>query len=187
MKRHRLTWLFFSQRTNLFDGTAKKMLHVAPEVALRPRLEGIPNLDYLSADLQDPNCLVKMDVTDIRYPDNTFDVIFCSHVLEHVLDDRKAIREFARVLKPGGWAVFQVPLSKEQTIEDPSITSPAERERLFGQHDHVRQYGPDLKDRLEEGFKVAVLKTPEIASTEDTVRMGLPARDSIFFCVKNVI
>jgi ubiquinone/menaquinone biosynthesis C-methylase UbiE len=95
-----------------------------------------------------------MDITDIQYPDNTFDVIYCSHVLEHVPDDRKAMREFARVLKPEGWAVFMVSLSEEHTIEDPSITSPAERERLFGQHDHVRRYGPDFKDRLDSTLAI---------------------------------
>ena len=99
----------------------------------------------------------------------------------------QSCREFARVLKPEGWAVFMVPLSKEHTIEDPSITSPAERESLFGQHDHVRRYGPDFKDRLEKGgFKVTVMKPSHIASMEDTRRMGLPMRDSIFFCMKRV-
>jgi hypothetical protein len=186
MQRHRLVWLFFLRKSNLFDRNPKRMLHVAPEVALQPRLACIPNLDYLTADLQDPKCMVKMDVTDIQYPDNTFDVVYCSHVLEHVPDDRKAIRELARVLKPEGWAVFMVPLSEEQTIEDLWVTSPSEREKLFGQYDHVRQYGPDFKDRLEEeGFKVTVLKPSQIAP-EDGVRMGLPMRDSVFFCTKNV-
>jgi SAM-dependent methyltransferase len=185
MQRHRLIWLFFLQKTNLFDSNLKRMLHVAPEVALKPRLACIPNLDYLTADLQDPKCMVKMDITNIQYPDNTFDVIYCSHVLGHVSDDRKAMREFARVSKPEGWAVFMVPLSEEQTVEDPSITNPAERERLFGQYDHVRRYGPDFKDRLEkEGFKVTVITPSQIASMEDTMRMGLPIRDSIFFCMK---
>lgn len=131
--------------------------------------------------------MVKMDITDIQYPDNTFDIVYCSHVLEHVPDDHKAMREFARVLKPEGWAVFMIPLSAEQTIEDPLITSPAERERLFGQHDHVRRYGPDFKDRLEkEGFKVTVMKPSQIASTEETMSMGLPIQDAIFFCMKQV-
>ena len=131
--------------------------------------------------------MVIMDITDIQYPDNTFDIVFCSHVLEHIPDDRKAMRELARVLKPEGWAVFMVPLNAEHTIEDPSITNPAERERLFWQHDHVRLYGPDFKDRLEkEGFKVTVIKPSQIASAEDCMRMGLPIQDSIFFCMKKV-
>jgi SAM-dependent methyltransferase len=185
MRRHRLVWLFFLRNTKLFDRNPKRMLHVAPEVALQPRLACIPNLEYVTADLHDPNCMVKMDITDIQYPDNAFDVIYCSHVLEHVPDDRKAMHECARVLKPEGWAVFMVPLSEEHTIEDPSITNPAERERLFGQHDHVRRYGPDFKDRLEKaGFKVTVMRPSHIASMGDTLRMGLPMRESIFFCLK---
>ena len=188
MQRHRLAWLFFLQKTNLFDCNRKRMLHLAPEVALKPRLKCIPNMDYWTADLQDHKCIVIMDITDIQYPDNTFDIVFCSHVLEHIPDDRKAMRELARVLKPEGWAVFMVPLNAQQTTEeDPSITNPAERERLFWQHDHVRLYGPDFKDRLEkEGFKVTVIKPSQIASAEDCMRMGLPIQDSIFFCMKKV-
>ena len=184
MQRHRLAWLFLSRSTDLFDGASKKMLHIAPERGLARRFRWIPNLDYISADLNDPSSMVRMDVTNIQYADNTFDVIYCSHVLEHVVDDRRAIHELARVLKPGGWALFMVPLSERQTIEDSSITSPAERERLFGQHDHVRQYGTDLEDRLDDEFDVTVIEASQIASPEDTERMGLPARDSIFFCVK---
>ncbi len=187
MQRHRLCWLFFLQKTDLFDGRPKKMLHVAPEVALDPRLSRVPNLDYVTADLQDPRCMVEMDITHIQYPDDTFDIVYCSHVLEHVPDDRRAMREFSRVLNRGGWAVFMVPLNGRETREDPSIRSPAERERLFGRHDHVRSYGPDLNGRLEEeGFRVDVIKPSEIASAEETIRMGLPSEDSIFFCVKKV-
>ncbi len=185
MGRHRLCWLFFLQKTDLFDGHPKKMLHVAPEVALKPRLRRIPNLDYVTADLHDPGCMVKMDVARIPYPDNTFDIVYCSHVLEHVPDDRRAMREFSRVLKREGWAVFMVPLSGRKTREDPSIKSPAERERLFGRDDHVRFYGSDFEDHLEkEGFRVDVIRSSEIVSVEEAVRMGLPSDDSIFFCKK---
>jgi SAM-dependent methyltransferase len=137
--RHRTTWLYFNQRTNLFDGSAKKMLHVAPEPSIATRLQKVAGIDYLSADLFDPAAMVKMDITDIQYPDNSFDVIYCSHVLEHVPQDRRAMRELARVLKPGGWAVLAVPIKGEKTFEDASVTAPEERERLFGQFDHVRQ------------------------------------------------
>jgi hypothetical protein len=187
MQRHRLVWLFFLRKTDCFDSNPKRMLHIAPEAALEPRLKCIPNMNYLTVDLQDPRCMVKMDITDIRYPDNTFDMVYCSHVFEHIPNDCKAMRELARVLKCEGWAVFMVPLSAEQTREDPSITSPADRERLFWQHDHVRLYGPDFKDRLEaEGFDVTVITPSQIASAEDAARMGLPIQESIFFCTKKV-
>jgi SAM-dependent methyltransferase len=154
-------WLYLTQKTNLFDGKQKKMLHVAPEPELSRLIQKAAYIDYLSADLFAPDIMVKvmvkMDITDIQYPDNTFDVIYCSHVLEHVPDDRKAIREFFRVLKDGGWAIVQVPIIADTTFEDLTVINPKERERLFGQFDHVRRYGPDYKDRLTEaGFSVTV-------------------------------
>jgi ubiquinone/menaquinone biosynthesis C-methylase UbiE len=107
-----------------------------------------------------PTAMVRMDITNITLPDNSFDVILCNHVLEHVPDDRKAMSELYRVLKPGGWAILQTPMSdKPQTEEDLTITDPKERERRFGQDDHVRTYGMDKKDRLESvGFTVVLDK-----------------------------
>jgi SAM-dependent methyltransferase len=95
-----------------------------------------------------PRAMVRMDITDIQYPKDTFDVIYCSHVLEHVVDDRKAMREFHRVLRPDGWALLLVPITVEKTFEDPSVTDPEERLSVFGQEDHVRCYGPDYVERL---------------------------------------
>src|SRR5262249_12426105 len=84
------------------------------------------------------------------------------HVLEHVPDDRRAMREFYRVLKPGGWAILLVPITVERTFEDPAVVDPAERLRLFGQEDHVRRYGPDYGDRLSEaGFAVSGVNVSE--------------------------
>jgi SAM-dependent methyltransferase len=156
LERHRLIWLYLNRKTDLFDGQQKKMLHVAPESQLVRLFEKRDYIDYLSADLF-AHAMVKRDITEIHYPDNTFDVIYCSHVLEHVCDDRKAMGEFYRVLKPGVWAILQVPITADTTFEDPTVISPEERERLFGQNDHVRRYGPDYKDRLmEAGFSLRV-------------------------------
>src|SRR5205814_9838929 len=104
---------------------------------LKPRLRNA----YVTADLDasDPLVDVQMDITDIHYPDRSFDVIYCSHVLEHVPDDRKAMREFCRVLRDDGWAVLLVPITARSTFEDPTVTTPEERLRLFGQVDHVRR------------------------------------------------
>jgi len=184
VERHRLVWLFFKRKTNLFDNSPKKMLHIAPERELDANLRKTPALDYLTADLNDPRAMVQMDITDIQYPDNSFDVIYCSHVLEHVPDDRKAIRHLNRVLKHTGWAVFVVPIKVEKTIEDPSITDPADRERLFGQHDHVRRYGPDFSDRLAEaGFDVTTFSAADIATAKNITRLSLKD-DKLFFCKK---
>jgi SAM-dependent methyltransferase len=138
LERHRLVWLYFEKMTDLFDGAPKTMLHVAPEPMIQGLLKERLASGYLTADLFSPAAMVKMDITDIQYGDDTFDVIYCSHVLEHVPDDRRAMREFRRVLKPHGWAVLLVPIVISRTFEDPSITDPAERAKLFGQHDHVR-------------------------------------------------
>ena len=116
--------------------------------------------------------MVKMDITDIQYDDDSFDAIVCCHVLEHVLDDRKAISEFYRTLKPGGWAILQVPvsLSLYTTLEDPTVTTREGRERVFGQANHVRLYGKNYKNRLEEaGFSVE-----EFEWTKSNERYGGP-------------
>ena len=162
------------------------MLHIAPEPSLSPKFRAARNMDYLSADL-DPvkaKAMVKMDITDIQFPDNSFDVIYCSHVLEHVPDDRKAMRELARVLKPSGWAMLAVPIPRDKTFEDPKITTAADRERVYGQYDHVRAYGPDFADRLREsGFAVTVDNFPSKISEEMVRRHGLSRKD-IFLCRK---
>ena len=185
LERHRLIYLYMTQKTNLFDGQPKKILHVAPEAQLTALFQKENYLDYLSADLSSPHAMVKMDITEIQYPDESFDVIYCSHVLEHVPDDVKAMREFCRILKTGGWAVLQVPITAEQTFEDPSVTSPEERERLYGQHDHVRRYGPDYADRLvEAGFSVTVDRFTQTLSETEVRRFGLRADESVYVCRK---
>jgi ubiquinone/menaquinone biosynthesis C-methylase UbiE len=166
--------------------TPKRMLHVAPERAFTTQLKRIPSLDYLTADLYNPRAMVKMDITDIQYPDASFDVIYCSHVLEHVPDDRKAMREFFRVLKPTGWAVLQVPITADHTIEDPSVVEPEERERLFGQKDHVRRYGPDYTQRLEEaGFTVKCIPASAVGDQHQRREVGILDDEVIYYCTRS--
>lgn len=185
LERQRLVWLYFKNMTDLFDGRPKKVLHVAPERSLENPLNKIIGEGYLTADLFDSRAMVKMDITDIQYPDGVFDVIYCSHVLEHVPDDRKAMREFHRVLKPDGWAILLVPITTDETFEDPSITDPAERLRLFGHADHVRRYGPDYINRLiEAGFKVDVFTSSDFLTDDEILRMGLSNVGEICYCTK---
>jgi ubiquinone/menaquinone biosynthesis C-methylase UbiE len=127
-----------------------------------------------------------MDVTDIKYPDESFDVVYCSHVLEHVQEDKKAMREFYRILKRDGWAILLVPITAEETFEDPSIIESQERLKAFGQEDHVRRYGPDYVSRLREaGFRVEVTKVHDLVQQDEAIRMGLtPASGEIYFCTK---
>jgi len=165
--------LYIQQKTNLFDGKYRRVLHIAPENSLAALFQSTDSIGYLSADLTS-TAMVQMDITDIHYPDNSFDVIYCSHVLEHVPEDRKAMAEFCRVLKPDGWAILQVPITVVRTIEDPTVTSPVERERLYGQDDHVRRYGLDYRDRLVgAGFKVMVHDFVQELGEATTRRYGL--------------
>jgi predicted SAM-dependent methyltransferase len=165
------------------------MLYVAPMRELETKFKWIRGLDCLTADLNDPKAMVKMDITNIQYPDNSFDIIICSHVLEHVSEDRKAISELRRVLKSDGWLTLMVPITVEKTFEDPSVTDSAERERLFGQHDHVRKYGPDIHKRLEEcGFVTKVYHLCDLFNDKEILRLGLKYIDQkkipIYYCKK---
>jgi predicted SAM-dependent methyltransferase len=163
------------------------MLHIAPEPYMRIIFEENSSVEYKSGDLQNEwRSSEKIDITDIQYPDNAFDVIYCSHVLEHVPEDRKAMNELYRVLTPGGWAVLQVPISGEETYEDPSVTDPEERRRLFGSRDHVRQYGRDYKDRLRAaGFVVREYLASDVVGEENLETMGVIEDESVFYCTKN--
>lgn len=180
-RRHRLGWRYLNSHTDLLDGKPKKLLHFAPEMAFSVHLKKIPGLDYVSADLASPHAMRKIDITSMDLPDNSFDIVLCSHVLEHVPEDRKAMQEIFRILKPGGWGLIQVPISGETTLEDPTITDPRERERLYYQNDHVRLYGMDLKDRLTQtGFVVEVTYGRELVDPQKCELMGVDAREPLF-------
>ena len=156
LERHRLLWLYLQNETNFFEAPLK-LLHFAPEQAFYKRFKSLPNLDYTTTDLDSPLAMVKADICSLPFDDNSFDVILCNHVLEHIPDDTKAMHELYRVLKPGGWGVFQIPqdLKRQKTFEDNSIVDRKERARIFGQYDHVRIYGRDYFDKLRSiGFKV---------------------------------
>jgi SAM-dependent methyltransferase len=186
LERHRQLWLFFEAKTNLFTDRVR-MLHIAPEKCIATRLQARRNIDYLSADLAKVAAMVKMDITDIHFPAETFDVIYASHVLEHVPDDRRAMRELHRVLRRGGWAVLQVPVWNPNTVEDPTVTDPAERERLFGQSDHVRMYGHDgeYERRLADaGFEVTVDHFVNELGPATARRFRLSKWEDIYFCAK---
>ena len=179
--------LFLRERApDLRAPGALRVLHVAPERAVAGLLRSWDGVDYLSGDLQAGRAMVVIDVTRIDHPEASFDGIWCSHVLEHVPDDRAAMAEFHRVLAPGGWAVILVPVVARRTFEDPSVRSPEERRRLFGQHDHVRGYGPDIADRLADaGFAVEIVRPSDVAGAGERRRHLLPADDQpLFFCRK---
>jgi SAM-dependent methyltransferase len=161
--RERLVYLYLVNKTKIFDDKVR-LLHVAPEEKLGKVLSDKGNIDYLSADLNMAGVMVRMDISHIAYKDAAFGVIICNHVLEHIPDDQQAMSELYRVLTPGGWAILQVPISLmlSRTYEDSAIVTPEERERAFGQGDHVRLYARDYKARLEQvGFWVEEFKWTE--------------------------
>lgn len=186
--RTRLLQLFLSENTMLGHNRVK-LLHIAPEAPLRSIFEKQSNIDYLTADLMQEDVDVKMDLTDIQFPRDSFDCILCSHVLEHIPHDAKAMKELFRLLKPGGWAILQVPISNslEKTFEDFSIQDPGEREKVFGQIDHVRIYGLDYPERLRNaGFEVTVYdwtKDPGLKKNHPE-KLGLHPDEKVFFCKK---
>ena len=156
LERHRLMWLYLKNKTGFFI-KPYKVLHIAPEQCFIKRFRKLKNLDYSTADLESPLADYKCDVQNLPFNDNVYDVVICNHVLEHVEDDRQAMKEILRVLKPGGFTILQVPtdFSREKTFEDNSITDPNERTRIFGQYDHVRIYGLDYPDLLKQaGFVI---------------------------------
>lgn len=161
------------------------MLHVAPERWLEIKFKEVIGQGYLTADLYNPKAMIKMDITDIQYPQQSFDYIYCNHVLEHVVEDVKAMTEFHRVLKSDGWAILLVPITNEKTYEDASIVDPKERLKAFGQSDHVRKYGADYVDRLgEAGFTVDTIRVKDLVNDAQAIKMGLPAHLKIFYCTK---
>ncbi len=116
---------------------------------------------------------MRLDAASIPFADRTFDIIFCSHVLEHLPDDRAALREFRRLLKPSGWTVLLVPMYGQETIEDPLVVGAADRARVFGQSDHVRRYGLDFADRVRAaGFDVDLYSARDVAP-RSLARLGI--------------
>lgn len=171
LERHRLLWLYLKNKTNFFSAN-KKILHFAPEQAFYKRFKKMKNLDYVTTDLNSPLADVKANICNLPFNDNSFDIILCNHVLEHIPDDIIAMKELYRVMKPGGWGIFQIPqdLNRDTTFEDNSITNKQERAKIFGQYDHVRIYGRDYFEKLRSiGFEVTEIDyTKQLNETEIT-------------------
>ena len=175
LERHRQMWLYLQNETDFFTKNYK-VLHIAPEQEFLRKFKKMKNLDYISADLFSPIVDVKADILDLPFENESFDIIFCNHVLEHIEDDRKAMSELFRVMKKGGWGIVQVPMknSLEKTYEDFTIKDPKERQKHFGQYDHVRWYGMDYFDRLKSvGFEADANFYSQKFSKEEIKKFGL--------------
>jgi len=188
LERHRLIWLYLKEKTNFFSNNLK-FLHIAPEYCFIKIFKNQNNLEYTTADLNSPWADIKMDIHDIPFEDNSFDAIMCNHVLEHVENDRKVMKEFYRVIKKGGWGIFQVPIdtNRKETFDDTSITDPKEREKHYWQQDHVRLYGLDYGNILSEaGFEVVEDDYINTLDPKLVKRFALPKGEIIYFCKKTV-
>lgn len=186
LERHRMFWLFFDRGTNLFTDRLR-VLHFAPESQLETRMRAMPNLDYVSADLLRKDVDVRLDVTAIDFPDESFDVVICSHVLEHVDDDRKAMRELRRITRPKGWALLVSPVDYDaaDTFEDWSITTPEGRTAAFRQWDHVRLHGRNYPELLAaEGWEVE--PRPLQLTDEESKRYGIPENEQFIYFARPV-
>lgn len=188
-ERERMLFLYLRDVLHIFDGGSLRILHIAPETMTAHHILAEKNIDYVCGDLfvkgyDYPPYVHNMNVLDLPFADEEFDIVICSHVLEHIEDDRKAMRELCRVLKKGGTGFLQVPMAVDldKTIENLPANTPEDRLRLYGQNDHVRLYGLDYKDRLEEcGFNVELFKFP----ADLVSRYGLNEDEALYISHKS--
>lgn len=196
LERHRVLWLFLERETDLLERPGA-LLHIAPEYALLRRLSGVGGLRYVSGDLDSALASHELDVMELPFGAASFDFLICNHVLEHVEDDRRALAELYRVLKPGGWAILMCPVDRRRarTLEDPAVRTPKDRHRVFGQSDHLRLYGRDYVERLAEaGFAVRAEPYAEGCDSRSIKRFGLRresdaafGEEDVFFCSKPAV
>lgn len=190
--RDRLIYLYLKHESDFFE-TKQFLMHIAPEPSLYQVFTRVLNHDYYPATKYEEGLyydkgVQKEDLLDLQIDDDSFDWIICNHVLEHIPDDEKAMSEIFRVLKPGGRAILQVPYSLilDKTFEDPEITEPKEREKYFGQFDHVRIYGKDYPERLRKaGFEVTIIRQSEdFANVPDLKKFAVNPNEDLFLCSK---
>jgi predicted SAM-dependent methyltransferase len=176
-ERHRVLWMWLRDRGGL-GSEPLDVLHVAPEPVLEERLRALPGVRYTAGSLFPTGDQVRVDLTDVPFPEGSFDVVMCNHVFDEIPDDRRALSEIHRVLRPGGRLITQTPVDKDraQTYEDPSLP-PARRREVFQTADDVRIYGRDFRDRLADaGFEVQVVDYAAELDPETVERSGLVER-----------
>jgi len=185
--RERLVFTYLKNEENIFEHNTNKILHFAPEenisnIFIRHRFEHYICGDLFTEGYHYPSYVQNMNVLDIPFEDNYFDLVICNHILEHVNEDIDAMKEICRVLKPNGKAILQVPIAKNtyQTYEDFTITSSQNREHFFGQFDHVRIYGQDYIERI----KSAGLKVNRINISYKYPKFGLNKEEDLFIAIK---
>lgn len=192
--RDRMFWFFWEKHQELLQ-PGMSILHIAPEDVLYRRFKNIPGVNYVAGDKflpqfanTYPKGTIYVDLTDMgQFADNSFDFIYCSHVLEYIKDDRKALSELFRVMKPGKSGIISVPINYGHlvTLEDETITDPLEQERLYGDKGHLRYYGTDYMDKVKEaGFQTEFVPITDFISIEMIEKSALEPRDVIHLCRK---
>jgi len=187
LERHRLLWLYLKRKTSFLKDSIR-VLHVAPEQVFYKKFKSFSHWDYTTTDLDSPLAEVKADLCNLPFESNTYDLILCNHVLEHIPNDKLAMKEIYRVLKQGGTAILQVPLdeNRKKTFEDNSVVDSKDRAKIFGQYDHVRVYGKDYYDRLKSiGFKATAVDFINTLPQNEQEKFGLPKNEQIPVVKKN--
>lgn len=188
LERHRLMWLYLKDDSNFFTAERLDVLHIAPEQCFHSLFKKQSNLNYLTGDLVSPIADIHFDLHEIPLEENRFDVVFCNHVMEHVDDAIRCMSELHRVMKPGGWGIMQVPQDHNRalTLEDPSITSPEDREKFYWQKDHVRLFGQDYPKWLEKaGFRVTVFNKESKYDVKKIERFRLQKEEILYIVHKD--
>lgn len=192
MERHRELWLYIQENKDLFFKKPRenRLLHFAPESGLWNKFNTMEEVDYYPVDINPEHygILKAVDITDIPYEEGYFDIIICNHLLEHIPDDKKAMKELYRVLNRGGIAILNVPIKKslETTLEKAEYNTPELREKYYGQADHVRFYGNDYVQRLKDaGFDVDVVCPNKDRDDKEIKKYGLTRNGEIYVCRKS--
>jgi SAM-dependent methyltransferase len=187
LERHRLMWLYLKNETTFFTANKLNVLHIAPEQCFHALFKKQKNLVYTTGDLVSPIADLHFDLHEIPLENDLFDVVFCNHVMEHVNDVHQCMSEIYRVLKPGGWAIMQVPqdFNRATTLEDPSITSPEDREKFYWQKDHVRLFGNDYPTYLTKaGFQVEEYRVVDHFNGNEIERYRLQREEILYLSRK---
>ena len=188
LERHRLMWLYLRDETDFFTAEKLNVLHIAPEQCFHKKFKEQKNLNYLTGDLVSPIADLHFDLHSIPLENDRFDVVFCNHVMEHVDDAIQCMKELHRVMKPGGWGIMQVPqdFSRDETLEDPAIQSPEDREKYYWQKDHVRLFGRDYPRWLEKaGFSVTEFQKESKYDQNQIQRYRLQKEEILYIVRKN--
>lgn len=188
LERHRLMWYYLKNHSNFFSANNIELLHIAPEQCFHGKFKKQKNLNYTTGDLESPIADLHFDLHNIPLEENSFDVIFCNHVLEHVEDDHQCMKELYRIMKKGGWGIFQVPIdyNRDETYEDASIISEKDRELHFWQKDHLRLYGKDYPIKLQNvGFDVEIFNYHEHIAKDSNIDQRFHKDELLYIIKKN--